>query len=154
MKGIRNWLAGVLSLPFMALSGSVGASEGFDYAGLWYQPDRPGTGILITPDMGAGHGVIWYLHRRDGTSAFIVGGENCTSFPCVVTLKEPTANWLGGNLDLGEPVGNVDFSEWDGRLRVNFDLRELSPEICEGISIGGILLRECAGTKFFSRLAD
>lgn len=141
----------------MFLSASVGAQtidDNYNYAGLWYSPDRDGTGIWISPDMGAGHAVLWYLNRRDGSSAYLHAGENCTDFPCVVPLHEPTVSWLGGDVDLGEPIGSLEIQSSDTGLRVTYDIRGFDPDNCFGISPGGTLFRECAGTRNLVRLTN
>lgn len=144
---IRSIFAAVVLL----VAGSVSAEPGW-----WYEPapNREGIGLFVTQDMGAGSAVIWYLYREDGSPTWLIGGENCLSFPCVVPLHEPAASWMGGGLDLGEPVGSLEIGAFDGEiLPASFDLRGLAPERCSDISPGGVLFRECAGRLDLQLLA-
>ena len=123
----------------------------FGAPGLWFDPGRPGHGLTISQPTDGGHAVLWYLPRRDGSAAYLLGMP-CRDFPCVTTLHEPTAAWLGGGLELGEPVGELEIGVGDP-LPLRYDLRDWSGEVCEGISPGGVLWRECAGRLELERLA-
>ena len=132
----------------LILIGSASAAPG-----LYHQPARDGHGLSISqPTEAAGHSVIWYLYREDGTATFLIA-DPCESFPCVSALYEPTANFMGGNLSLNDPVGDIEIGVGDP-LPVRFDLREWRPEECYGISPGGVLFRQCGGRIDFTRLAD
>jgi hypothetical protein len=152
---MKNFIAG---LVFLFAASSVVAGPG-----LWYDPEHPGHGILITQDMGAGSGVIWFLHRPDGASAFLIAAENCEEFPCVVPMHEPEAAWMGGafpgaagvEFDFKEPVGTLELRQLeDGGLTAKFDLRFFRPEDCVGIGGSGLILRGCIGTVTLKLLAD
>lgn len=129
--------------------------------GLWHDPEHPGHGITITQDSGFGHGVIWFLHRVDGSSAFLIAGENCEEFPCVTPLHEPTAAWMGGatsqpgvDFDLRDPVGSLELRQReDGRLTAKFDLYYWR-EDCIGLGPGGAIFRACVGTLTLELLAE
>ena len=122
--------------------------------GLWHNPERDGHGISISQPGDGGHAVLWYKYRTDGTAAFLMA-EPCPAFPCASPLFEPTARYLGGELDLGEPVGLIEIdAAAENRMRVYFDLREWTWPRCEGVSAGGVVWRECAGWITFHRLAD
>ncbi|TQE96894.1 MAG: hypothetical protein FKY71_16370 [Spiribacter salinus] len=130
-------------------------STAFAAPGHWYEPGREGHGLQINRDSGFGHAVTWYLYREDGSTAFLIGGSNCESFPCVLTLHEPTARYMGGSLDLGPEVGEIEIGQYDGvTLPVRFDLRAWQPERCDDISPGGVLWRECAGKIDFELLTE
>ena len=145
---IANLRAAMLVLALI-LIGSASAAPG-----LYHQPARDGHGLSISQPTEAGHSVIWYLYREDGTATFLIA-DPCESFPCVSALYEPTANFMGGGLDLGEPVGDIEIGQYNGvTLPVRFDLREWRPEECFGISPGGVLFRQCGGRIDFTRLAD
>ena len=131
----------------LILIGSASAAPG-----LYHQPARDGHGLSISQPTEAGHSVIWYLYREDGTATFLIA-DPCPEFPCVTPLYEPTANFMGGNLSLGEPVGDIEIGTGDP-LPVRFDLRAWRPETCEDITPGGIIFRQCAGRIDFTRLAD
>jgi hypothetical protein len=132
--------------------------------GLWHDPEHPGHGVLITQDMGAGHGVIWFLHRTDGSSAFLIASENCEEFPCVVPMHEVEAAWMGGAFpgsgssfafDFQDPVGSLEMRQLeDGRIATKFDLRAFRPADCFGIGGSGLILRGCIGTITMELLAD
>lgn len=122
-------------------------------AGLWYNPERDGLGLWLTQDMGGGHWVQWQLYRRDGSTAVVVGAEGCTEFPCVVPLHEPRAQWLGGNLDFGAPVGMLELHVTENGLRLEFDLRQFDPANCVGVSPGGVIFNKCIGTLELELLA-
>lgn len=123
--------------------------------GHWYEPERNGHGLQIDQNAhGFGHAVTWYLYREDGTTAFLIGGSNCDSFPCVLTLHEPTARYMGGNLDLGPAVGEIEIGVAGDTLPVRFDLRAWQPERCTDISPGGVIFRECAGKIDFTLLTE
>ena len=122
--------------------------------GLWHNPDRDGHGLSISQPTAGGHAVIWYLYRPDGTAAFLLA-EPCREFPCASALFEPSAGYMGGNLDAGDPVGLLEIgTAQNNRLRVYFDLIPWTWPRCEGVSAGGFLWRECAGWITFHRLAE
>lgn len=151
MKTLIQWIIGALA---------AGSSIAMADSGWWYDADHPGHGITISQDSGHGHGVLWFLHRVDGSSAFLVAGENCEKFPCVVTLHEPTAAWMGGatsqpgaDFDLGDPVGSLELTpQEDGSLTAKFDLYYWRGD-CIGVSPGGAILRGCIGSLNLVRLA-
>lgn len=121
--------------------------------GLWSQPDRDGHGLSISQASSGGHAVIWYRHRVDGSSAFLLA-EPCQTFPCATILYEPSARWGGGDLDLGDPVGSLEIFPDGDQIRVIYDIRAWNVERCENISPGGALFRECAGSIRLTKLAD
>lgn len=127
------------------------AGSVFAAPGLWYEPDRDGHGISITQSEG-GFAVIWYLYRDDGQPTFLIA-DPCPEFPCVSALYEPSARFMGGDLELGEPVGDIEIGTGEP-LVVRYDLREWRPETCLGISPGGVLFRECGGRLDLVRLAE
>ena len=133
-----------LVLVFLAVSASAGP-------GLWYEPGRDGHGLTISQPTSGGHAVIWYLYREDGSATFLIA-DSCPEFPCVTPLYEPSAHFMGGGLNLGDPVGDIEIGVGDP-LPVRFDLREWRPEECFGISPGGVLFRQCAGRIQFELLA-
>lgn len=138
----------LLLIPAIAL-----ASD--DFAGLWYNPDKPGHGIQINRDGGFGHAITWYLYRKDGSSAFLTALETCEEFPCVVSLAEPTARFLDGDAELGDAVGSVELTpQEDGSLEADYDLRLFLGEECFGIGPGGMLFRGCVGKFDMIKLAD
>jgi hypothetical protein len=114
--------------------------------------------------MGAGSGVIWFLHRTDGSSAFLIAAENCEEFPCVVPMHEVEAAWMGGafpgsgssfDFDFKDPVGSLEMRQLeDGRIVTKFDLRGFRPADCFGIGGSGLILRGCIGTITMELLAD
>jgi len=120
--------------------------------GHWYQPERNGHGLQINRDSGFGSAVTWYVYRPDGSTAFLVGDSNCEAFPCVLTLHEPTAQYMGGSLELGPEIGEIEIGVAGDTLPVRFDLRAWLPERCTDISPGGVLFRECAGKIDFQLL--
>lgn len=136
------------------------AGTAFSAPGHWYTPDRDGLGLQIDQNFhGFGHAVTWYLYREDGSGAFLVGGETCPYFPCVVELHEPTANYMGGGLELGPAIGILEIGiATEGVLQVDYDLRAWlaaqGSDRCENISVGGILFRECAGKIDLQLLTD
>lgn len=135
---------------------SVSAVASDDFAGLWYNPDKPGHGIQINRDGGFGHAITWYLYRKDGSSAFVTALETCEEFPCVVSLAEPTARFLDGDAELGDAVGSVELTpQEDGSLEVDYDLSLfLGADHCYGISPGGMIFRQCVGKFDMIKLAD
>jgi len=147
---LRATVCAALTLLFL-----IGCAQPASAApGHWYQPERDGIGLQIDQDTGFGSAVTWYLYRPDGSTAFLVGGGNCEAFPCVLTLHEPTARYMGGNLDLGDPVGEIEIGVAGDTLPVRFDLSEWLPERCTDISPGGVLFRECAGKIDFELLTE
>ena len=136
----------------IALAGLVLAASAFAAPGLWYDPDRPGHGISISQVTEGGHAVIWYLPDQNGDAAYLIA-DPCETFPCVSALYSPTAGWLGGNADLGEPVGEIEVGVGDP-LPVRYDLRAWATDRCSDISAGGVLWRECAGRLELEKLAD
>jgi len=140
-----RYLAALLFIPALA----------FAAPGHWYEPARDGHGLQINRDGGFGSAVTWYLYRPDGTTAFLIGGETCFEFPCVVELYEPTARYMGGDLDLGQPVGILEIGDVEGdTLPVRYDVRAWQTERCSNISAGGVLFRECAGRLDLKLLAE
>ena len=135
----------------IALAVALLASSAIAAPGLYHQPARDGHGLSISQPTEAGHSVIWYLYREDGTATFLVA-DPCPEFPCVTPLYEPTAHFMGSGLDLGDPVGDIEIGRGDP-LPVRFDLREWRPDECFGLSPGGVLWRECAGRLVLERLA-
>ena len=124
----------------------------FAAPGLWFEPAREGHGLSISAPTSGGHAVIWYLYREDGSAAFLLGGP-CREFPCVTELFEPKARYMGGELDLGPPVGTLEIGEAKGdRMRVDFNLTAWTWPRCKGVSAMGYLWRECAGTITMHRL--
>jgi len=128
-----------------------------DPAGMWYDPEHPGHGLQISGDNGFGRSLVWYLHRADGSTGFVISGENCESFPCVVALYEPTSGFLGGKfggpeLELGEPVGMLELTPVEGGFEGEYDLIGFASDNCSGISPGGLIFRGCVGKVSFSRL--
>ena len=152
MKTLINWVIGALA---------AGSSLAIADSGWWYDADAPGHGLTISQDSGHGHGVLWFLHRADGSSAFLIAGENCDGFPCAVTLHEPVAAWMGGatslpgaDLSLGDPVGSLELTpQPDGTLAAKFDLYYWR-EDCIGIGPGGAIFRGCVGTLSLTKLAQ
>ena len=126
------------------------ASSAIAAPGLWHDPDRPGHGISISQPTEGGHAVLWYLPTRAGETAYLIA-DPCEAFPCVSALYAPTARWLGGGLELGDPVGEIEIGVGDP-LPVRYDLRAWDVESCAGISAGGVLWRECAGRLELERL--
>ena len=159
MKYITTLLAAVFALGL-----STGAAASSETSGLWHDPEHPGHGVLITQDMGAGQAVIWFLHRTDGSSAFLIASENCEEFPCVAPMHEVEAAWMGGafpgsgssfEFDFGDPVGTLEMNVLeDGRIAAKFDLRGFRPADCFGIGGSGLILRGCIGTITLELLAD
>jgi len=140
MMKILFWFVGALCAAVLSVSAHASP------AGLWYAPANDGAGLWVTEDMGAGHFVQWHLYRRDGSSAFVVSGEGCDKLPCIIPLHEPTAPFMGGTVDLGEPVGTLELRQTDTGLRAVYDLRAFDPDNCTGITPGGLLLNRCVGT--------
>ena len=135
----------------IALAGLVLAASAFAAPGLWYAPDRPGHGISISQPTEGGYAVLWYLPTRSGVAAYLIA-DPCPDFPCVSALYSPAARWLGGGLNMGEPVGEIEIGVGEP-LPVRYDLRAWDVETCTGISPGGVLFRECAGRLELERLA-
>lgn len=136
---MRKLLAVLILAPALALAGP----------GLWYEPSREGHGITISKSDG-GFGVIWWLYNRDRTATFLLA-EPCPELPCATALFLPSANWLGGDLDMGDEIGSIEIQPQGDALRVVYDLTGLSPDECQG-SPGGLLFAECFGTITFERL--
>ena len=134
----------------LTLASLLLASSAFSAPGLWFDPDRPGHGISISQPTEGGHAVIWYLPTRAGETAYLIA-DPCADFPCVSALYSPVASWLGGDLDLGEPVGEIEIGVGDP-LPVRFDLRSFDPDRCSGTP-GGVIFLECAGRLELERLA-
>ena len=149
MTKIKLAILGAFALFLSACSAAVSAAPGW-----YFEPARDGHGLMISSDTGFGHGVTWFLYREDGSAAFLAAGENCPAFPCVVPLHEPTANFMGGALDLGEPVGSIELHYTGGGFSAFYDLRAWRPDRCFGVSPGGIIFNRCAGRIDFTRLAD
>ena len=125
-----------------------------DPSGHWYNPSKPGYGVQINRDSGAGHAITWYLYRKDGSSAFLTAFETCEEFPCIVSLSEPTSRFLDGNADLGNAVGSLELTpQPDGTLKADYDLRAWLGEECNNLSGGGLLFRGCIGKFNLSRIA-
>jgi len=126
-----------------------------DIAGHWYDADKPGHGIQIDRDGGFGHAVTWYLYRKDGSSAFLTAGQTCEEFPCVVTLHEPSARFLDGGAELGDPVGSVELTpQEDGTLEADYDLILFLGEECLNITPGGLIFKQCVGKFDMVKLSD
>jgi len=126
-----------------------------DIAGHWYDADKPGHGIQIDRDGGFGHAITWYLYRKDKSSAFLTSGQTCEEFPCIVTLHEPSARFLDGDVELGDPVGSVELTpQEDGTLEADYDLRLFLGEECLNITPGGLLFRQCVGKFDMVKLSD
>jgi len=122
--------------------------------GLYHNPDRDGHGLLLTADTGFGNAVIWYLYRRDRSSAVLIGADNCTEYPCVTALHEPRGPWMGGDFDLGDPVGSVEITLLsENTIKVSYDLRAFDPEKCIGVTPGGVIFNECVGNQVLEVLA-
>ena len=140
----------IFALASLFLAGSVLAAPGH-----WYEPAEPGYGVQINQDGGFGYAVTFYLYRTDGSTAFLIGAETCEEFPCVVALLEPTADFMGGNLDVGNALGELEIGVFDGEvLPIRFDLRVWLGEYCENISVGGIIFRQCAGQRNLRLLTE
>lgn len=123
--------------------------------GHWYEPGREGHGLQINRDTGFGNALTWYIYRPDGSTAFLVSGENCESFPCVVTLHEPTANFMGGQPFLGPEIGIIEIGQYHGQtLPVRYDLRAWRPDQCLHTGPGGALFNQCFGQIDFELLAE
>ena len=134
-------------------AGSVKASN--DLAGHWYDADHIGHGIQIDRDGGFGHAITWYLYRKDKSSAFLTSGQTCEEFPCIVTLHEPSARFLDGDVELGDPVGSVELTpQEDGTLEADYDLRLFLGEECKNITPGGLIFRQCVGKFDMVKLSD
>ena len=145
---------GISTLALLGMISLLFAGTALAAPGLWHNPDRDGHGLSISQPTDGGHAVIWYKYRLDGTATFLLA-EPCPEFPCASELFEPSANYLGGELDRGEQVGLIDIDIAEGdRLRVYFDLRAWTWPRCEGVSAYGVVWRECAGWITFHRLAD
>ena len=126
-----------------------------DIAGHWHDADKPGHGIQIDRDGGFGHAITWYLYRKDKSSAFLTSGQTCEEFPCIVTLHEPSARFLDGDVELGDPVGSVELTpQEDGTLEADYDLRLFLGEECLNITPGGLLFRQCVGKFDMVKLSD
>lgn len=139
------FLATLLLFPSLALGQS----------GHWFDASHPGHGIQINRDSGFGYAVTWYLYRKDGTTAFLTGETTCEEFPCVIALVEPSASFMGGNLELGDPVGTLELTlTGDGNLDAQYDLISWLKADCAGILVGGLLFRKCIGTIELEKLAD
>ena len=155
MKYISTLFAAVL-----LFAASAAAHAEVNPAGWWSDPEHDGAGLVISQDSGFGHGVLWFLHRVNGSSAFLIAGENCEEFPCVTTLHEPTAAWMGGatsqpgpEFDLGDPIGSLEMSfREDGSLAVKFNLYNWR-EDCRGLGAGGAIFRACVGNLNYKLLA-
>ena len=144
---MKNFLMAILlSVPALA----------FGQAGLWHDAESTGHGIQINKDTGFGHAVTWYLYRKDGSSAFLTVGETCKDFPCVVTLHEPKAGFMGrGEFDLGEPVGMLELALTEtGKLDVDYNLSVWLGDECSNITAGGLLFRGCVGSFEMEFLAE
>ena len=151
MKSISTILFGI------ALSVSAWASD-FEATGTWHDPDHGGHGIVITADSGFGHGVFWFLHRDDRSSAFLIGDANCTEFPCIVALLEPSSGFLGGkygggSLSVGDPVGTLEITPTESGFSAKYSLVGPFSDHCNITNPGGIIFRGCIGTIEFERLA-
>lgn len=136
----------------IALAAALLAVSAVAAPGMYHDPARDGYGLSIGTGA-TGYPVYWYLYRPDGSSAMLVGGELCEAFPCVLALHEPTAQWMGGDPDLGPEVGEIEIGVGNP-LPVRYDLRVWQPERCIGISPGGTIFRECAGRLELHLLHD
>ena len=140
----------LIMLALVFLSTSLSAAPG-----LWFEPARDGHGLTISRDSGFGSAVIWYGYTPEGEAVFLIGGKNCTAFPCVIAMHQPSASWMGGQLDIGPPVGEMEIGIFDGAaLPVRYDFRAWQPELCSDISPGGVIFRRCAGRIDFELLAQ
>lgn len=151
-SNLRATVCAALTLLFLA-----GCAQPASAApGHWYEPSKNGVGIQIDQNLhGFGHQVTWYLYREDGSTAFLSGAETCESFPCVIPLVEPTAYFMGGGLELGDPVGTLEIGVYDGDLLpVVYDLREWRPESCFDIGPGGLIFRQCVGRLSLQLLTE
>ena len=153
MTKLRNYLYSVCA-GFMFLCASLGAEElnDFNFNGLWHDPASDGHGISITQGSES-YAVIWYLYTRSGDATFVIA-EPCEGFPCVSALFQPTASWLGGNLELNDPIGSIELSQKGDKLNAVFDLRGLDPASCFNVSPGGLLFNRCVGTINFTKLSE
>lgn len=145
-----KYVCAIILIAVVALTGSAVAAPG-----TWYNPDRDGHGVQINRDSGFGHGVTWYLYRPDGTTSFLVAKEPCLGFPCVAELVEPTAGFMGGNLDLGETVGILEIGVAEGNaLSVRYELSAWLLDQCDGLTPGGLIFRKCVGQIDMELLAE
>ena len=49
--------------------------------GLYHQPARDGHGLSISQPTEAGHSVIWYLYREDGSATFLIADSIAPANP-------------------------------------------------------------------------
>lgn len=143
MKTLIQWIIGLLA---------AGSAAAMAEPGMYYNPDKPGHGIHITQDLGYGSGVTWYLYRQDRSSAVLISAENCTEFPCVVELLEPTAKFMGGGLEFA-PSGVVELAFTDDGLSIDWELYYWSGADCADKSPGGLIFFNCIGSQDLVLLA-
>lgn len=122
--------------------------------GLWHDPENDGHGVYISRDTGAGHAVIWYLYDDYGRPSWLISGENCQEFPCQVPLHSPSANWMGGDLDLNAPVGSLTLGPAGEKLAVEYEVIRWVPELCGNVSPGGLIFLGCVGKFELTLLAE
>lgn len=147
----------LVAMALLVTCGSAMALEPAD-AGLWHDPDHPGSGILLEYNAArAEFAVLWFDHDHSGDPIWFLSDGNCpVGAPCEVGMLSGTADWLGGDLELTD-MGTLELERTPEGLHIDWTLLQLEladGTACGSMSPGGVIFHECVGSRTLEQLTS
>ena len=146
-------LAGLLLAVY-----SVGFAQlTIEDAGIWFEPDQPGHGLIITtwpdtPEVAAGGNVAWFTNTPDGSAQAWLLSENLIIGQSQVEAFVPMGAFPAFGHVLGDPAGQFELTKIDSeRIELEYQIF-IWPTRCDGRPRPGPLPNFCAGSIVFHRL--
>lgn len=154
MKHLKTVLAGLL-MGLVALPAWAQIEAGD--AGIWFEPDQPGHGLIITtwpdtPEVAGGGNVAWFTYTPDGSEQAWLLSENLVEGQQTVEAFVPMGAFPAFGHVLGDPAGEFELTKIEpDRLELAYQIF-IWPTRCDGRPRPGPLPDFCAGSIVFHRL--
>lgn len=124
--------------------------------GIWYNPAFNGSGFSIH-DFEGGIVLYWYnyakgfpsLPKDDNTQLWMIGQPEDTTSPHDFLLYRPSAEWMGKDYELGDPVGALTLTEVGEELEVEYRFYSLG--FCQPVTVSPVW-DGCSGKFKIQRL--
>jgi len=123
----------------------------------WYAPlDGSGQALHVRCNDADACAVVWETYTEQHGQVFLVSEGLCgrAEAECEEALSRTIGSFagIGRDAEILEPEVFIGMTQDSDGLLLEWDARALRPEICSGVTAGGLLFRGCintSGKRFF-----